>query len=139
MYGSSTFWPENKTLAEGILSNDPTKNIFADWTKIIILYCDGSFHQGMTKDPYSYKDTKLYFRGAVNTRSHFQYIHNRFNLSNAERVVLSGTSAGGIATYIWADYLKGFIGNPAVKFYAIVDSGIFLDPSEKLGFVVNEG
>lgn len=131
MYGSSIYWPETK-VGEGILSTDPTKNIFANWTKVIILYCDGAFHQGNTKIPYSYKDAKLFFRGSVNTRSHFQYIHNRYNLSNAERVILSGSSAGGIATFIWADYLKNFIGNPQVKFYPIVDSGIFLNPEEPL-------
>ena len=131
MYGSSTFWPETK-VGEGILSTDPTKNIFANWTKVIILYCDGAFHQGNTKVPYSYKDTKLYFRGSVNTRAHFQYIHNKYNLSNAERVVLSGSSAGGMATFIWAEYLKKLIGFPDVKFYPIIDSGIFLDPDEPL-------
>ena len=69
----------------------------------------------------------------MNTRSHFQYIHNKYNLSNAERVVLSGSSAGGIATFIWAEYLQKFIGNPQVKFYSIIDSGIFLDPNAPLG------
>jgi O-palmitoleoyl-L-serine hydrolase len=93
----------------------------------------------MTEDAFSYKETKLYFRGAVNTRAHFQYIHNRYNLTQAERVIISGSSAGGIATYIWADYLKEFIGNPSVKFYSIVDSGIFLDTSEGLGFALKEG
>lgn len=127
MYGSSIYWPDTR-VGQGIQSTDPAKNIFANWTKVVMLYCDGAFHQGNTKEPYSYKDTKLYFRGAVNTRSHFQYIHNKYNLSNAERVVLSGSSAGGIATFIWAEYLQKFIGNPQVKFYSIIDSGIFLDP-----------
>jgi hypothetical protein len=49
MYGSSLYWPETKEIGEGILSTDPTKNIFANWTKVIILYCDGVFHQGNTK------------------------------------------------------------------------------------------
>jgi hypothetical protein len=129
MYGSSIYWSDTK-VGEGILSTDPTKNLFANWTKVIILYCDGAFHQGMTKQPFSYKDAKLYFRGAVNTRSHFQYIHNRYDLNKAERVILSGSSAGGIATYIWADYLRGFISNTDVKVYSIIDSGIFLDPAE---------
>lgn len=99
-YGSSIYWPEIKE-GEGILSTDSTKNIFANWTKVIMLYCDGAFHQGNTKEPFSYKDTMLYFRGSVNTRAHFQYIHNKYNLSNAEQVVLSGSSAGGIAALSW--------------------------------------
>jgi hypothetical protein len=140
MNGSSTYWAGTK-VGEGILSTDPTKNVFANWTKVMILYCDGAFHQGMTKEPFSYKDTKLYFRGAVNTRSHFQYIQNRYDLKKAERVILSGSSAGGIATYIWADYIRGFISNSNVKVYSIIDSGIFLDPAEtaKKGFTISLG
>lgn len=132
MYGSSIFWANTKT-GEGILSTDASKNIFANWTKVIMLYCDGAFHQGYVKQPYSYKDTKLYFRGAINTRAHFQYIHHLYNLSNAEKVVLSGSSAGGISTFIWVDYLKQFINNPMTKVFSIIDSGIFLDPSEQDG------
>ena len=95
-----------------------------------MIYCDGAFHQGNTKEPYSYKDTDLYFRGAVNTRAHFQYIHNRYNLTNADNVILSGSSAGGISTFIWVDYLKSFVGNSRVKIHSIIDSGIFLDQSQ---------
>jgi hypothetical protein len=112
------------------LSTDPSKNIFANWTKAILLYCDGAFHQGYAKEPISYKNTKLYFRGSPNTRAHFAYLHSRFNLTNANKVVLSGSSAGGISTYAWIDYLKDYIANPAVKVYSVIDSGIFLDPAQ---------
>jgi hypothetical protein len=66
-----------------------------------LLYCDGAFHQGNAKDPISYKNSKLYFRGSANTRAHFTYLNSRYNLSDADKIVLSGSSAGGIAAFSW--------------------------------------
>ena len=40
-------------------------------------------------------------------------------------MVLSGASAGGLATYFWANYLKNKLGN--AKYWILADSGIFLD------------
>jgi O-palmitoleoyl-L-serine hydrolase len=129
VYGSSIYWAETRPWG-GILSTNASLNPFATWTKVFMIYCDGAFHQGNTKEPFSYKDTDLYFRGGLNTRAHFQYIHNRFNLTNADNVILSGSSAGGISTFIWVDYLKSFVGNSRVKIHSIIDSGIFLDQSQ---------
>ena len=67
----------------GYLSTDPLISKFAKWTKIIILYCDGAMHQGLTKDPIKYKDIELYFRGSANTRSHFKWLLNTYNFANA--------------------------------------------------------
>ena len=101
----------------------------ANWTRVFIIYCDGAFHQGYAKDSYKYKDTELYFRGALNTRAHIKYIDQRFELFRANRVVLSGSSAGGIATYLWADRVASIL-NPMTEFYSVPDSGIFLDPTK---------
>ncbi len=73
LLGSSTLWPD-AIEGQGYLSVDPTKNEFANWTKIIFGYCDGSLHQGSTKAPLKYKDTQLYFRGANITRAHFKWL-----------------------------------------------------------------
>lgn len=91
------------------------------------VYCDGAFHQGNNKSPVQYKDSKLYFRGSVNTRSHLKYIDTKYNLSNAQRIIVSGSSAGGIATYIWLSYVKSLVPH-ADRVYGIADSGIFYDP-----------
>lgn len=69
-FGSSNPWASTYDAADGgILSPVLSDSSFANWTKIVIMYCDGSFHQGNNLNPITYKDTKLYFRGAVNTRS----------------------------------------------------------------------
>lgn len=45
--GSSKGYKETVTYLGGILSNSNTTNPhFWNWTKVVIPYCDGSFHQG---------------------------------------------------------------------------------------------
>ena len=95
------------------------------------MYCDGAFHQGNSKDPIRYKDTQLYFRGAVNTRAHIKYLDSRFKLASAKKVVLTGSSAGGMATYIWADYVQTLVGKDT-EYYPVADSSIFLNPGQPL-------
>lgn len=40
-------------------------------------------------------------------------------------MVLSGASAGGLATYFWANHLKSRL--QRAKYWILADSGIFLD------------
>lgn len=101
------------------------------------MYCDGAFHQGNNKSPINYKDRQLYFRGAVNTRSHIKWANNKYNLAQAERIVVSGSSAGGMATYLWVDYFRTLVPNPKVV-YGVADSGIFYDPLVKRELTVEE-
>ena len=91
------------------------------------MHCDGAFHQGNNLKPIQYKDTSLYFRGAVNTRAHFKWTDQKYNLSNAEKIVLTGSSVGGMAVYLWHQYLKDLVTHPD-RVYSVSDSGIFYDP-----------
>lgn len=126
--GTSKVWADQyDATGAGFLETNPAKSKFANWTKIVIMYCDGSFHQGNNKSPIQYKDTQLYFRGAVNTRSHFKWADNKYGLGKAERIVISGSSAGGMATYLWVDYVRTLVSNPKVVF-GVADSGVFYDP-----------
>lgn len=87
-------------------------NFFASWTKVIVNYCDGSIHQGYVEEPIQYKDTHLYFRGAANVRSHLEWLAKEYGLRDAERVMLTGVSAGGMATFLWSDYVRGMMKKP---------------------------
>lgn len=129
--GSSSYWPQQNPFY-GILSNDPTKNIFANWTKAVFLYCDGAFHQGNSKSSLKYKDSELFFRGSLITKSHFKFLDSKYNFNETKKMVLTGTSAGGISTYIWADYIKTLLPNPSTSFYALPESSIFLNPAAYL-------
>jgi len=83
-------------------------------------------HQGANEESIKYKDTELFFRGAYNTRSHFKYLLDTKNFRNAEKVVLTGGSAGGIATGLWNNYVRSLLANPNAL-VAISDSGVFMN------------
>lgn len=48
-----------------------------------------------------------------------------FNFNNAEQVVITGTSAGGIATFIWGNEIYHRLKNPN-NLLLMPDSGIFI-------------
>lgn len=96
-------------------------------------YCDGSLHQGSTKNTYRYKDAELYFRGADIVRSHLKWLTDNYALNSAEKVLLTGSSAGGVATFLWSNYVSSLLINP-LGFSAVVDSGVFMNvPSPDSG------
>jgi O-palmitoleoyl-L-serine hydrolase len=126
--GSSRFLKEEVLSPGGYLSTDPAKSRFANWTKVVIMYCDGGQHQGHNNDPISYRDAQLYMRGSDNTRSHFKWLLNTYRINQAEKVLLSGASAGGIATFTWSNYLRRLMDNPE-HLYTVADSSIFANVS----------
>ena len=57
-------------------------------------------------------------------------LHTQHGLSAAtESFVLTGGSAGGMATLLNADYVRGLVTDiaPAAKYVAVPDSGYFMD------------
>ena len=90
------------------------------------MYCDGSIHQGHVDKPISFKDSTLYFRGADNTRSHIKWMINKYQINKAEKVLFTGASAGGFATFIWNNYMRELMDKPE-NLYSVADSSIFVD------------
>lgn len=93
---------------------------------MFINYCDGSLHHGDNESPISYKDTKLYFRGSRIVRSHFKYLIERYQMDRASKIIITGGSAGAVASYLWGNYLLSIVKNPSAV-YNIPDSGIFVN------------
>ena len=75
--------------------------VFYDWTKIAVIYCDGSIHEGYKSVPITYKGKKLYFRGSRNSLEQFHYLEEKYDIYNKDSIVITGISAGGLATYEW--------------------------------------
>ena len=115
----------------GLLSADPDENKFANYSKFVLGYCDGALHQGNSKDPVKYKDMEMYFRGSVITRAHFDWINSKYNLKEADKVILTGQASGGIAVNIWSNYLKGYVKNEG-RVYPISDSGVYINVQSSL-------
>lgn len=97
---------------------------FYSWNLIYMKYCDGLTYQGNSKRTVS--GTVLYFRGKQNMLALFNDLRDNRGLSKASKVVLSGSSAGGVAANNYSELLRGFLG-PAIHLSTIVDSGFFVD------------
>lgn len=106
-------------------NNEDTNPLYASWTKVYIPYCDGGLHQGSKQSPISFKGTNLYFRGANNTKAHFNYLQKKYNFYQAENIVLTGTSAGAIAATSWGNYVYNQAENKG-GILVISDSGLFV-------------
>ena len=47
-------------------------------------------------------------------------------MDKASKIILSGGSAGAVASFLWGNYLLSLVKNPSVV-YNIPDSGIFVN------------
>lgn len=104
--GSSRSYESTIKFSEGILS-DNSNNFLAESTKIFLKYCDGSGHQGSKTNGISYKDAILYFRGHNITIAQFQSLETKYKIfSESEQIIVTGGSAGGLAAFMWADYIR---------------------------------
>ena len=68
----------------------------------------------------------MYFRGGRIVRSHFKWLIDQYGLDKASKIMLTGGSAGGIAAFMWGNYLQEQVKNPN-SVYVVPDSGIFVD------------
>jgi len=129
--GSSKGWPKDMVLGGGILSGNCGLNpTFCNFNRVFLPYCDGNSFAGNRRDPLIVKGDKIYFRGKQILDGVMEGLYSRFGLSKATEVLLSGCSAGGLATYLHAnavgDYLKKKVSS-LKKYKAVPVSGFFLD------------
>ena len=54
----------------------------------------------------------------------FGYLNKTYDFFNKDTIIISATSAGGIATFFWANYL--FDNTKTSKVYMMPDSGVFI-------------
>lgn len=128
--GSSLFF---KPLGNpgGILSNSNEENPeFYDWNVAYLPYCDGSSFAGNRSDPVQVDGSLLYFRGLRILDSTISELLSDTNLKEASHVIFSGTSAGGLAVMLHADFVRSKLPKQ-VHFRALADSGFFLDTASR--------
>ena len=73
---------------------------------------------------------KLRLRGKANLDASLQVLAERFGLADATEVLLTGSSAGGLAAYLHADHVHAFVKKAAkalTKYKVLPDSGFFVD------------
>jgi hypothetical protein len=140
LLGSSSFWGPTLAvdwLPEGAgfyglmgVSNETNGyNPFGDWSFAWFAYCDGTSFTSNRAGPFPINaTTSLQFRGAANLDAYLQELENTAGfLSNTTELIVSGTSAGGLATYFHTSYLKSRMLQPSARVVGAPDAGFFLD------------
>ncbi|GMY14549.1 pectin acetylesterase 5-like [Fagus crenata] len=128
--GSSKYM-ERQVPFTGILSPHPSQNPdFFNWNKVKIRYCDGASFAGHPESELK-NETGLFFRGQLIWEAIMDELLS-VGLSKAKQALLSGCSAGGLATLIHCDDFRELLPKDAtVK--CLADAGFFLDEKDVLG------
>ncbi|CAH1242110.1 NOTUM [Branchiostoma lanceolatum] len=115
----------------GFLSNNPDSNPeFYNWNTVFVHYCDGSSFTGNRPEPVTYRGKTLYFRGSRILDAILNDLLENRGLRNAERVILAGNSAGGMAVFRHADHVRSMLPS-RVQFAALPGSALFVwDPRQ---------
>ncbi|XP_038877646.1 pectin acetylesterase 5-like isoform X2 [Benincasa hispida] len=133
--GSSDYM-ERRVRFSGILSSDASQNPdFYNWNKIKIRYCDGAslagHPAGETNVQHIQNGNILYFRGQLIWEALMDELLS-VGLSKARQALLSGCSAGGLATLIHCDDFRELLPKDAT-IKCLADAGFFLDEKDVSG------
>ena len=146
---TSTLLPD-KVTGRDLLSSSKSENpTFYDYVHVLVPYCSSDLWLGLKTNPkkpfHFVSDTSVdnfSFRGQTIFRSVFEDLLQRHNFSQAEEIVLSGSSAGGIGVLNHADWVLNHVIksrglNATMK--SIVDSGWFIDFQDSLEDKIKPG
>jgi hypothetical protein len=114
----------------GVLSDLQSENPdFYNWNRVMVRYCDGSSFTGDVEevDPGS----KLHLRGQRIWQAVMRDLLAQ-GMDKAKQALLTGCSAGGLATFIHCDQFSDLLPNRA-KVKCMPDAGFFLDSEDVAG------
>jgi len=127
--GTTRVWnlTYNLSIWGGYFSRVPTVNtLMYNWNKIMLIYCDGGSFAGNNNTRSFFNGTELHFKGYKNLIAYKKDLDLNRNFQKATDVVISGCSAGGLATYLHLDWWREKI-RSSTKVVGLPDSGFFLD------------
>ena len=108
-YNTKEVWPDylaNVTMNMGGIASDVDGSPFKDWTLILFPYATGDFHSGTGEFHYVDTDGKekiLYHNGYNNYTLAMKEIMEKAGIEDADTVLVTGYSAGGVATALLSD------------------------------------
>ncbi|XP_028792359.1 pectin acetylesterase 12-like isoform X1 [Neltuma alba] len=112
----------------GILSHKAEENPdFFNWNRVKLRYCDGASFSGDSED----KSAQLQFRGQKIWLAAMEELMSK-GMHNADQALLSGCSAGGLASIIHCDEFRSLFPKSA-KVKCLSDAGFFLDAIDVSG------
>ncbi|CAI5964111.1 unnamed protein product [Closterium sp. NIES-64] len=127
LWGSSNHFPDVLP-TPGILSAQSDVNPdMHDWNLVIFPYCDGASFSGDRQDPLVFEGVPLYSRGRRILDFLLAHLTTRFHMGTAQRVLISGCSAGALVVYLHCDYIRHAHMPPSASVQCLADSGLFLD------------
>jgi len=97
-----------------------------NWNSIYLKYCDGGSFSGNNETADVYNGHELHYRGFRILNAMYRDLYEVRGLNRATDVVISGCSAGGLATFLHVDWWKARLPS-ASKVVGMPDSGFFLD------------
>ncbi|CAL1407805.1 unnamed protein product [Linum trigynum] len=125
--GSSRYM-EKQLAFTGILSNRAEENPdFYNWNRVKVRYCDGASFLGDSEN----KAAQLQFRGQRIWVAAMQDLMSK-GMRNAHQALLSGCSAGGLATILHCDEFSELFPR-TTKVKCLSDAGLFLDSLDVAG------
>lgn len=126
----SSLYMERQIIFSGILSNKPSENPdFYNWNRVKVRYCDGASYFGDVEDEI--QEYNIYFRGQ---RIWQAIMHDLLvkGMDKADQGLLSGCSAGGLASFLHCDNFKELFSRHA-KVKCLGDAGLFMDMKDISG------
>ena len=117
----------------GLMDSDPAVNPTANYTRVLVPYCDGGSYAGgnFTSTLVTLANgtvAPLYFRGRLNLHAILDDLIVNHGLGDAEELVLTGNSAGGLAVYWHVDDIAARL--PRTTVIGAPDSGYFMTAPE---------
>ncbi|KAK4364327.1 hypothetical protein RND71_015685 [Anisodus tanguticus] len=125
--GSSKFM-EKQIPFTGILSNMAEGNPdFFKWNRVKLRYCDGASFTGDSEN----KAAQLQFRGQRIWEAAMAELMSK-GMRNAQQALLSGCSAGGLASILHCDEFRTLFPS-STKVKCLSDAGLFMDATDVSG------
>lgn len=119
---------EKEVVFAGILSNKVEQNPdFFNWNRVKLRYCDGASFAGDGED----KAAGLHFRGQRIWWAAMRDLKAK-GMSHAKQALLSGCSAGGLASILKCDEFRELFPS-STKVKCLSDGGLFLDAVDVAG------
>ena len=147
VFMTSNILPD-KVIGRDLLSASKYENpTFSEYSHVLVPYCSSDLWLGSKTNPkesfHFVNDSSadnFSFRGHTIFRSVFLDLLHQYNLSNAEEIIISGSSAGGIGVLNHADWVLNHVIKSRglnAKLFSVVDSAWFINFQGSLKAQVN--
>ncbi|KAH9670236.1 Pectin acetylesterase 10 [Citrus sinensis] len=124
----SSWYMEKRIAFTGILSNKAQENPdFFNWNRVKLRYCDGASFTGDSEN----KAAGLQFRGQRIWLAAMDDLMSK-GMRHAHQALLSGCSAGGLASILHCDEFRDFFPR-TTRVKCLSDAGLFLDAVDVSG------